>query len=211
MNKDIKEIMTNTSAEKSINSSFKHEPVDETRIKESQKPKAMDLISEYRQTIMERYAERVLGPSQSSQIHDSASKGSEIHKSAYSKKTLPATRNKNIVASALKNGNSQLKSESHRRRYKSMYSLLTSLGCKKEKERTFIDKSANRPLHRAKRNSLDTSIEVGLRNHNEYGGKKTKTTLRKQVENASHGLTMGEFIKFYKTRRPNGEDLNTAH
>ena len=57
-NGDIKDVMTNTSADKSQSQSVAESP-SETRIK-AMKRKPMDLIAEYRSTIMQRYTEKVL-------------------------------------------------------------------------------------------------------------------------------------------------------
>jgi hypothetical protein len=59
-NSDIKEVLTNTSAEKSHNSSCVIEDLNETRIKSTYSHTPLDLIEEYRSTIIERYTQRVL-------------------------------------------------------------------------------------------------------------------------------------------------------
>jgi CRISPR/Cas system CMR-associated protein Cmr5 small subunit len=68
--------MTNTSAEKSLNHSMATDSLNETRIKENIK-KPMDLIAEYRSTIMQRYTEKVLQGSIISKIQHSDEKPME--------------------------------------------------------------------------------------------------------------------------------------
>ena len=59
-NVDIKEVLTNTSAEKSQCSSYMIDNTNESRVRNSTQYRPLDLIEEYRTTIVERYTQRMM-------------------------------------------------------------------------------------------------------------------------------------------------------
>jgi len=87
-NSDIKDVLS--SAEKSLHS-IKADSLYETRIKASNEYKPLDLIAEYRNTITERYAQKVLGK----QTIDSNSTLNP-QQNQMDESSLPKTRNNGI-------------------------------------------------------------------------------------------------------------------
>lgn len=210
-NRDIKEVMTNTSAEKSLDHSMATESLNETRIKENRK-KPMDLIAEYRSTIMQRYTEKVLRGTIVSKMKHSDEKPMEktsYFEASEEKKQLQSAKSQKVLTREQEKEKKSLsfnKSSESRKRHRSW---------KKEKanKTLVVDKSVLHQNKHRHRGSLDAAIAIGLPNesYKPSGAAKRKIPMKRQVELASGNLTMGEFMKLYKARRHSKELLNLAH
>lgn len=111
VNSDIKELMTNTSAEKqSLNSSFRTDSLHETRIMATQNKKPLDLISEYRSTILQRYNQKMFEDPMSSQVDESAEKNKTMmikqppfeETKFEEENSLPASKIQNVTSTTVK-------------------------------------------------------------------------------------------------------------
>jgi hypothetical protein len=211
-NSDIKEVLTNASAEKSHNSSCVIEDLSETRIKNTYYQKPLDLIEEYRSTIMERYTQRVLdnvepdpshAPALSNYNTYMASKHpivsenkrrqiSSLPQSIASSKRTSIDRNSHVVEKSATE-RKRPKSCKKRTQKKALAPSSLIIGQIKNRQEGNFEGSAN--LNRTSRSFTKSST-------------KRKVNVRKQIDNAAACITIGELIKFYTTRKPTKEDLN---
>ena len=205
--------MTNTSLEKSLDESMNTEPIEETRIKPSPK-KSLDLIKAYRETIIQRYTEKMLqeDPKQVIKLsdekplhHASPMPTCISEQNNVYKKKLHVPEPEVDISSERKRQSPMNRSPVDRKRPKS---------CRKIDRDQFLDKdhSTVKKLNHNHKASLDTSIIVGLavNKNRPRSSTKLKAPIRRHVENVTSSLKIGDFVKLYKTRRPSSEDLNVA-
>lgn len=221
-NSDIKDVMTNASAEKqSLNSSFKTDQRSEHKIRASYS-QPLDLISEYRSTILQRYAEKVLEEPTSEAAEDTPHQLNEVpvpseNDRRYVIEALylqqPASIENSLPGSNLQSDKNipsrksrQQDFSRERKRHKS---------CRKtDNDNTLIDHETIRKYKNSRqRASMDRSISLSTHNQSQFLKTlgKAKASAKRQLESAAANLTIGELKKFYTIRRPGKEDLNAAH
>ena len=213
-NSDIKEVLTNASAEEIHNSSCVIEDLSETRIKNISSQKPLDLIEEYRSTILERYTQRVLdnvepdpsyAPALSNYNTYMASKHpmvsenkrrqiSSLPQSIASSKRTSIDRNYHEIEKSAP-ARKRPKSCKKKTQNKALAPSSLIIGQIKTRQEGNFEGSAN--LNRTSRSFTKSST-------------KRKVNVRKQIDNAASCITIGELIKFYTTRKPTKEDLNAC-
>jgi hypothetical protein len=206
-NSDIKEVMTNTSADKSQVTEN-----GETRIKTASLREPIDLIREYRQTILQRYNQKMgeEEPSHASQSYITPfvsrfepfipTKLPENEESKVSEAVEADTRPVNNAPEEpeRKNAHSR-KPQEERKRPRS---------CKKSARATNLEENTQFTRTKSRHRG---SVHITESVHNKSmrrPSSKRKTNVKKRIEQASNCLTLGELISFFKVRRPTKEDLN---
>lgn len=203
-NWDIIEVLTNSDIVDNTN---------ETRVKNSYPKKPLDLIEEYRTTIVERYTQRVL---------DGTTPDLNYSPALYNCNNYMASKrpvmyeDNNIQTSSLPQSIASSKRTSPERNYKqiekSPKTRKRPKSWKKIAQRKMLaqDSSMRDNSSRSRqKGKFDGSMTINPNNRSySKGMTKRKVNVRKQIEHAAAWITVGELIKFYKTRRPTKEDLN---
>ena len=194
--------MTNTSADKSLNSSMRNDNIQETRIKAANSSRPFDVISEYRSTIQQRYFQKFQGNSdvgnnstRESQTKTEESENMSVTKDINSNTTYPSSKYQDNDSSK------------RNRRHKS---------CIKTKSQTPIvsrfKEDRNKRRRHGHRGSLSSNISVTLstKNYSTRDNSQQKPSSKKKFETIASKLNIGELVKFLKLKKPNKEDLNIS-